>query len=59
MTSLKAEQTEAILISRFEDKEIPLPHIFKGFVLEIIVQQVAKNMRAWIEESAVRQGGRI
>lgn len=49
-------KTEAILQSRFEDKEIPLPHIFKGFVLEVIVQQVAKSMRSCIEEAAVKEG---
>ncbi len=52
----EAGKTQAILISRFEDKEIPLPHIFKGFVLEVIVQHVAKSMRAWIEESTPTEG---
>ena len=52
MTDFKSTQTEAILISQFEDKEIPLPQIFKSFVLEILVQQVAKSMRSWIEAAA-------
>lgn len=56
LSSLNSEKTEAILISQFEDKEIPLPKIFKSFVLEIIVQQVAKSMRTWIEEAAVKEG---
>ncbi len=55
-TSLGTDKTQAILVSRFEDKEIPLPHIFKGFVLEVIVQHVAKSMRAWIEESVALEG---
>ncbi len=56
LTSLSIDKTQAILISRFEDKEIPLPKIFKGFVLEVIVQHVAKNMRTWIEESVPKEG---
>lgn len=56
LTGIGSDKTQAILISRFEDKEIPLPHIFKGFVLEVIVQHVAKSMRAWIEESATKEG---
>jgi hypothetical protein len=58
LTGLGGDKTQAILISRFEDKEIPLPHIFKGFVLEVIVQHVAKSMRAWIEESVAREGSK-
>lgn len=58
LTNLGANKTQAILISRFEDKEIPIPQIFKGFVLEIIVQHVAKNMRAWIEESAEKEAAK-
>jgi hypothetical protein len=56
LKSLSSDKTQAVLISRFEDKEIPLPKIFKSFVLEVIVQQVAKNMRTWIEESAAKEG---
>ncbi len=56
LSKIGGDKTEAVLISRFEDKEIPLPHIFKGFVLEVIVQHVAKSMRAWIEESAAKEG---
>lgn len=55
MSSLSNEKTEAVLVSRFEDKEIPLPKIFKGFVLEVIIQQVAKSMRSWIEEAAIKE----
>jgi hypothetical protein len=58
LTGLGAGKTQAILISRFEDKEIPLPHIFKGFVLEVIVQHVAKSMRGWIEDSVAREGSK-
>ncbi len=55
LSSLTGEKTEAVLTSRFEDKEIPLPKIFKGFVLEVIVQQVAKSMRSWIEDAANKE----
>ncbi len=58
MTDFKSGQTEAIMVSQFEDKEIPLPHIFKSFVLEILVQQVAKSMRSWIENAAATSGGK-
>lgn len=50
LTSLANEKTEAILISTFDDKQVPLPSIFKGMVLEIIVQHVAKSMRTYIED---------
>lgn len=51
LSSLAAEKTEAILVSSFDDKQIPLPKIFKGVVLEVIVQHVAKSMRKHIENS--------
>ena len=50
LSSLAAEKTEAVLVSTFDDKEVPLPSIFKGVVLEMIVQHVAKSMRAYIEK---------
>lgn len=50
LTSLAPEKTEAILISTFDEKQIPLPSIFKGIVLEMIVQHVAKSMRSAIED---------
>lgn len=59
LSSLGAGKTEAILISQFEDKEIPLPHIFKSLVLEVIVQHVAKSMRLWIEEAAAKEGTKL
>jgi hypothetical protein len=46
-----------VLVARFDDKEIPLPRIFKSFVLEIIVQQVAKSMRSYIEEQYAKTKG--
>ncbi len=59
LSSLGAGKTEAIMISQFEDKEIPLPHIFKSLVLEVIVQHVAKSMRSWIEEAAAKEGQKL
>ncbi len=50
LTRIAAEKTEAILISTFDDKQVPLPSIFKGIVLEMIVQHVAKSMRTYIED---------
>lgn len=50
LTSLASEKTEAVLISTFDDKQVPLPRIFKGIVLEMIVQHVAKSMRGYIED---------
>lgn len=50
LSSLAPEKTEAILISSFDEKQVPLPSIFKGIVLEMIVQHVAKSMRNYIEE---------
>lgn len=50
LTSLKPDKTEAVLTSTFDDQEVPLPSIFKSFLLEIIVQRVASSMRSHIEE---------
>lgn len=55
LSTLKAGKTEAVLKSEFDDKDIPLPSIFKGFVLEVIVQHVAKGMRSYIEEAYAKQ----
>lgn len=52
LSSLKGDKTEAILLAKFNDKEIPLPNIFKSFILEIIVQQVAKSVRSYVEDEA-------
>ena len=51
LTSLEPEKTEVIMRSSFDDKEIPLPSIFTGFVLEILVQHVAKSMRDYVEDA--------
>lgn len=59
LASLKSEKTEAILLAQFNDKEIPLPNIFKSFILEVIVQQVAKSIRSYIEEQYVLSKGKI
>jgi hypothetical protein len=56
-SSLAPEKTEAILTSTFDDKEVPLPKIFKGIVLEMIVQHVAKSMRSYIEEEYEKSKG--
>jgi hypothetical protein len=58
LSSLKNGKTEAILLAKFNDKEIPLPNIFKSFILEIIVQQVAKSTRSYIEDQAVAAKGK-
>ncbi|MCC6138567.1 MAG: hypothetical protein IT287_08035 [Bdellovibrionaceae bacterium] len=58
LSSLGPEKTEAILISTFDDKQVPLPSIFKGVVLEIIVQHVAKSMRSYIEEEYEKSKGK-
>lgn len=58
LTSLSAEKTEAILISTFDDKQVPLPSIFKGIVLEMIVQHVAKSMRTYIEDDYEKSKGK-
>ena len=50
-SSLKPNKTEALLTSTFDDKEVPLPAIFKTFLLEIIVQRVAISMRSYIEDA--------
>lgn len=50
LSTLKMDKTEAILQAQFSDKEIPLPNIFKSFILEMIVQHVAKSMRTYIED---------
>lgn len=57
LLSLAPEKTEAILFSSFDDKQIPLPKIFKGVVLEVIVQHVAKSMRKHIENKNQAQKG--
>ena len=49
-TTLKADKTEAVMVSQFDDRDIPLPRIFTSFVLEAVVQQVAKSMRGYIED---------
>lgn len=55
--SLAPEKTEAILIATFDDKQVPLPKIFKGIVLEMIVQHVAKSMRSHIESEYQKSKG--
>jgi len=56
-TTLKADKTEAVMISQFDDRDIPLPRIFTGFVLEAVVQQVAKSMRGYIEDQYAKTKG--
>lgn len=51
VSSLEAEKTQLVMHSNFDDKEIPLPSIFTSFVLEILVQQVSKSMREFIEDA--------
>lgn len=58
LSSLASEKTEAILVSTFDDKQVPLPSIFKGVVLEIIVQHVAKSMRSYIEDEYEKSKGK-
>lgn len=58
LANLEAEKTELIMRSSFDDKEIPLPSIFKSFVLEILVQQVAKGMREYVEDAYVNSKGK-
>lgn len=57
-SSLGSEKTEAILVATFDDKQIPLPSIFKSVVLEMIVQHVAKSMRSYIEEEYEKSKGK-
>lgn len=59
LTSLKSERTEALLKSRFDDKEIPIPKFFTSFVLEVVVQQVAKSLRGHIEEKYTQSKGKL
>lgn len=58
LSTLAPEKTEAILISTFDDKQVPLPRIFKGIVLEMIVQHVAKSMRSYIEDEYEKSKGK-
>lgn len=45
-------------MATFDDKQIPLPSIFKSVVLEMIVQHVAKSMRSYIEEEYEKSKGK-
>jgi len=59
LKDLKADKTEAVLKSQFDDKEIPLPKIFKSFALELVIHHVAKGMRRDIEERYAKTKGQL
>lgn len=55
LKTIGAGTTEAVMLSSFAEKEVPLPRIFKSFVLEMIAHRVAVKMREHIE-SALTKG---
>lgn len=57
LKSLKADKTEAVLVSQFDNKDIPLPKIFTSFLLEVVVKEVAKGMRSYIEKKYLTTKG--
>jgi hypothetical protein len=46
---IDSQKTEMSLQARYEAAELPLPKFLVGFALEVVLQQVAGKMRAYIE----------
>lgn len=46
---LETQKTEMSLQANYEAAELPLPKFLVGFALEVVLQQVAGKMRAYIE----------
>ncbi len=56
-STYKVDKTEAIVASQFDNKEIPLPKIFTSFLLEVVIKEVAKSMRTYIEDKYAKTKG--